>query len=53
MEFKKGQTLEAQMLNALVQLIPQVLQGGYGINVKRVGNKVIIEDTTRQIIPKT
>ena len=51
--FRKGDPLTADLLNMLVEMIPHVLQGGRGINVRRLGNKVIIEQTGRQIIPKT
>jgi hypothetical protein len=53
-QFKRGHVLSASDLNNLAAKVFMVLRGdGETINVKRVGNKVIIEKVNRLPIKHT
>lgn len=51
--FRKGDKISADHLNEIVDAVLRQIHGGEGINVKWVGNRLIIEQkTNKQIVPQ-
>lgn len=49
---KRGDPIPADWLNQIANAVIEKLMGGRGVQIKRVGNKIVISMTASQIIPK-
>ena len=51
-DWKKGKGITARELNSIKDSIAKTIVGGNGIEVKTIGNQVIISQENEQIIPQ-
>lgn len=49
---KRGDPIPADWLNQIAGAVIARLMGGRGVQIRQVGNQIIISMTTSQIIPK-
>lgn len=49
----RGDPIPANWLNAIADAVIERLMGGRGVNITRIGNRIVISMRITQIIPKT